>query len=779
VAAAVALGLATAPAAAHAATIQVNTIEDHAEGGGRCALREAIIAANTRAPVKGSDCAAGTSGSNTIEVPAGLYVLSLSDDLKISAPVTIKGAGAATTIEGDGSRVFDIESAGVQISGVAIVDGSVPSEEGGAILVSAHAALTLENATLSHNVAFAGGGVFVSPEAEATIENSLIEGDKAEDGAGVGNDGLMTVKNTTIYFSKAKHFGGGILNERGTLTLSGDEVGPFDEAGEFGGGIFSTGALTATGTTVIDDSSEVAGGLYLEAKPTTLTDVDVTENFASNGDGGGIDARAALKMQDSTVTEDDADHDGGGIYFDPAEGSEQLDIEGSTVGPDNFAEYGDGAYLKEPEVSPPTIADVTRSTIAENGNDSSVHGGGLLLAENVEATIHDVTLAENSAGTEKEHGGNLYVEKHTKLTWENSLVANAKTGGNCAIPVLSTLPGGPVKSLGGDEEYGPPSEESAEKCGFINGSDIFDPEDLKTPSQLGPLENNGGPTETMALGGNSPASPVNTGFGCEPTDQRGVPRPPPPGCDSGAYQLVSGPLIVSITSGPSGTVFTSDVSFSFTAEEPSTFECTLDGGEFQACSSPHRVGPLTPGKHTLTVRASDPADLLTGEASRTFTFEQGLPACACAPPSPFEEVKSPPAPSVSNLAQSASRWRDGPGLAHISRARAKPPRGTTFSFTLNEAASVRLAFTQQVSGRSVGGHCVAQTAHNRTMHACRRPLTVGALTLQGEAGSDRVRFEGRLSANRKLKPGRYALVLSASANGLSSAPRSLTFTIVG
>jgi hypothetical protein len=134
---------------------------------------------------------------------------------------------------------------------------------------------------------------------------------------------------------------------------------------------------------------------------------------------------------------------------------------------------------------------------------------------------------------------------------------------------------------------------------------------------------------------------------------------------------------------------------------------------------------------------------------------------------------------VSNLTQSASRWREGPRLAHISKARPKRPRGTTFSFTLNEAATLRLAFTQRSSGRSVGGHCVAQSKHNRTKHACRRTLTVGALTLQGQAGAEKVRFEGRLSAAKKLKPGRYTLVLSASADGLSSTPRSLTFTILG
>ncbi len=425
--------------------------------------------------------------------------------------------------------------------------------------------------------------------------------------------------------------------------------------------------------------------------------------------------------------------------------------------------------------------DVTRSTIAENGDEKSVRGGGLLLGEHVEATLRDVTLAENSAGKakEKERGGNLYVEdnveENTRLTWENSLVANAKTGGNCAIPVTSTLKG-LVKSLGGDEEYGPPAEENNEKCGFLNGNDIFDVEDLKTPSQLGPLEHNGGPTETMALGAGSPVSPVGTGFGCEPTDQRGVPRPPPPGCDSGAYQLVTGPLVVSITSGPSGTVTTPDVSFTFSAEEPSTFECTLDGGIPLPCTSPFAVGPLPSGQHTFRVKASDPDDLLTGEASRTFTVTPASSTCGCLLGPPLRIVNPHLTPSVSGLTQSHARWREGGALARISLA--KPPKGTTFSFTLNEAAALRLAFTQAAAGRSVGGHCVAQTAHNRARRACKRAVTVGTLALTGVAGADRVRFEGRLSATKKLKPGRYTLVLSAAADGHSSTPRSVTFTIV-
>lgn len=135
------------------------------------------------------------------------------------------------------------------------------------------------------------------------------------------------------------------------------------------------------------------------------------------------------------------------------------------------------------------------------------------------------------------------------------------------------------------------------------------------------------------------------------------------------------------------------------------------------------------------------------------------------------------APVVASVTQSASRWREGSALARITRA-ARAPRGTTFSFTVNEPAVAHLTFTQALSGRSVAGHCVAQTTHNRTRRSCRRTKLAGTLALAAHAGADHLRFEGRLSATRKLKPGRYTLALSASAGGITSAPRSLSFTIV-
>jgi hypothetical protein len=135
-------------------------------------------------------------------------------------------------------------------------------------------------------------------------------------------------------------------------------------------------------------------------------------------------------------------------------------------------------------------------------------------------------------------------------------------------------------------------------------------------------------------------------------------------------------------------------------------------------------------------------------------------------------------PTVANAAQSNSTWSEGNKRATFSRKK-KPPIGTTFSFTLNEQASVSFAFTQQLGGRKVKGRCVAQTKANRHKPACKRTVTQGTLSFTGHAGKNKVSFQGRVSASKKLPLGRYTLVITATtATGQRSQPKSLSFTIV-
>ena len=43
------------------------------------------------------------------------------------------------------------------------------------------------------------------------------------------------------------------------------------------------------------------------------------------------------------------------------------------------------------------------------------------------------------------------------------------------------------------------------------------------------------------------------------------------------------------------------------SEPNSTFQCSLDGSPFADCASPDRLGPLSDGRHTFSVQATDQA----------------------------------------------------------------------------------------------------------------------------------------------------------------------------
>jgi hypothetical protein len=137
-----------------------------------------------------------------------------------------------------------------------------------------------------------------------------------------------------------------------------------------------------------------------------------------------------------------------------------------------------------------------------------------------------------------------------------------------------------------------------------------------------------------------------------------------------------------------------------------------------------------------------------------------------------------PRPFFSNVSQAHSKWRESNALVTISRRHHRPPVGTTFNFNLNEAAAVRLDFTQRVPGRKVRGRCVAPTRHNRHKHRCTRTVSRGQLSFLGHAGANHVKFGGRISATKKLKPGKYTLVITATVPGEPPTTTKLSFTIV-
>ena len=64
--------------------------------------------------------------------------------------------------------------------------------------------------------------------------------------------------------------------------------------------------------------------------------------------------------------------------------------------------------------------------------------------------------------------------------------------------------------------------------------------------------------------------------------------------------------------------------FAFRASEPATFECSVNGGTFAACTSPRTVTGAAYAAQTFAVRARDTAGNLGSSASRTWTPTRGL-----------------------------------------------------------------------------------------------------------------------------------------------------------
>jgi hypothetical protein len=134
----------------------------------------------------------------------------------------------------------------------------------------------------------------------------------------------------------------------------------------------------------------------------------------------------------------------------------------------------------------------------------------------------------------------------------------------------------------------------------------------------------------------------------------------------------------------------------------------------------------------------------------------------------FRTLATPTGPQVTPAAVSSvtigSRWRLGKKLPIISRKR-RPPVGTNIVFTLTKGSRVDLSFSQRVKGRC---------KRNKKRH-CTRLAYRGKFSLAGYAGRNRVHFEGRISAGRRLKPGRFVLTVTPVGTKTS---KTASFTIV-
>jgi len=469
-------------------TYTVANLADHGTGS----LRQAILNANANA------------GTNTIAFASGLHgtIPLTTGQLLITRSVSIEGPGASVvSVSGnDQSRVFEIEGATskVSINGLTVTKANPGLVFGGGILN--YGILTLTNCVVSDNVC-------------ASLEVDGVFGG----GAGLSNFGMAYVSGTwfvdnTVYaHDDSSRVGGGAIYNANDLWLTNDtiknnaaDVSPSVASNAYvivgGGGIYSRGNTMINDTTISGNS---------------VTNINVPKTTLDNTLGGGICSIGTLTVTASTISGNTLFSGGGNLS-------------------DGGGIYAGGTTMMENS----TIYDNTSGALGAGGGDSSAGNGGGITQAHGTMTLVNCTIADNLA---LDLGGGINLSGGT-LKIGNTILATNSDQGEDQSPVsnFDFLPnGGTLDSLG-HNLVGAIGDSNLIYGKLWATSDILGTGSTVINPKLGPLGNNGGLTETLAITSASPAynagnNTIANDYGLT-TDQRGKPRIDHGTVDIGAYE---------------------------------------------------------------------------------------------------------------------------------------------------------------------------------------------------------------------------------------------------
>lgn len=304
-----------------------------------------------------------------------------------------------------------------------------------------------------------------------------------------------------------------------------------------GGGIYTEGPLKMVDSFVFDnDTPFEGGGLMAVGANVSILRSAILGNAAGGGGGiggGGVGflAPGRLSVVDSTIEGNSSGSDGGGIWLRSLNLANEAPFTmlRSTVADNTTGGSGGGLFITKLS-NQDTLFSIDDSTIS--GNTANITGGGLSCGcPAPAATITHTTIVDNTADADNDddvagggEGGALF-------------------GSGVQIQILASI-------IGGNHDPGDPGDEdcgaggnrsmgsnvTTEASCFVNPVPPTTDAIVGLLDFLGPLEDNGGPTETHAIADTSTAQDRHDGTGCGGTDQRGVPRPRGTDCDSGAYE---------------------------------------------------------------------------------------------------------------------------------------------------------------------------------------------------------------------------------------------------
>lgn len=314
---------------------------------------------------------------------AGIYGETLTvTDCTISENKTSRGGGggiygyALTVTDCTISENTAPQGGGIWGSTLTVTDCTISKNtalyEGGGVYrsnYSGNSKMKITNSTISENTASHGGGIYVDgnylhDESLVLTNNIILKNTASHGGGGVyvvcGKATLLTITSCMISGNSAMSgYGGGICfesnsyNKRGILTMV-DCMVSENTASDNGGGIYvdTEGAMwdDVTKTTMADctisnnTSSGSGGGIYIRPSNNdivTMTNCSISKNTAADSGGGVCSpssySRGALLIANSTIDNNEAGVNGGGVYGKPFTYS-------STVSGNSAGNHGGGIY---------------------------------------------------------------------------------------------------------------------------------------------------------------------------------------------------------------------------------------------------------------------------------------------------------------------------------------------------------------------------------------------------------------------------------------------------
>ncbi|NOX53028.1 MAG: S8 family serine peptidase, partial [Planctomycetes bacterium] len=354
------------------------------------------------------------------------------------------------------------------------------------------------------------------PNIGQIVVNSFDDRTDANPGDGVSDDGTgHSTLRSAIQEANAQPGENTIALSAGTYTLTLSGRG---EDAAATGDLDVTDTLTIVGAgagqTVIDANGLDRVFHVLPGASLRLVDVTVRGGRTTGeDDGAGVYNAGQLTISDSELRSNrtEGSGQGGGVYNEGV-----LVIERSLLAENQSANDGGGLLS-----ATGGTANIVNSTFS--GNTAAAAGGGIRNAGDL--TLLNVTVALNTAtGT----GGG--VANTGSVSLKNTLIArNTATSGDPDVSGAFTSQGNNLIGVRGSA------------TGLADGviGDLVGSAQTPRDPQIGPLQDNGGPTPTHALLPGSPALNAGSNVGAPATDQRNVARPQDPSdgtVDIGAFE---------------------------------------------------------------------------------------------------------------------------------------------------------------------------------------------------------------------------------------------------